>query len=43
MREVEARLARLEGRINTLFGALGVIVVLANAALAAAVAVVTHG
>lgn len=42
MLNVEDRLSRLEARINALFGALGVIVVLANVGLAAAVALMVR-
>lgn len=42
MIRLEERLERLEGRINTLFGALGVLIVLANAGLAVVIANATR-
>lgn len=42
MERVEERLERLESRINTLFGALGVLVVIANVALAVVIGTVVH-
>lgn len=43
MQDLRAQVSRLESRVNLLFGALGVIVVLANSALAVAVAQLTRG